>query len=101
MQWLGQHDIKYNYTNIWHYSYKVYTAKWSENKFFGNTASKVWKQQTRFYWVCSWEIMADATSLTPPSPGLSAALLSNKSAEHYSPKRPENVNLFNNKRLEV
>ena len=31
---------------------------------FGNTASKVWKQQTRFYWVCSWEIMADATSLT-------------------------------------
>ena len=31
---------------------------------FGNTAVKVWKQQTRFYWVCSWEISH--------SPGLSA-----------------------------
>ena len=29
-------------------------------------------------WVCSWEIMADATSLTPPSPGLSATLFPNK-----------------------
>ena len=44
---------------------------------FGNTASKAWKQQTRFYWVCSWEIMAYATSLMPPSPELSATLLSN------------------------
>ena len=45
---------------------------------FGNTVSKAWKQQTRFYWVCSWEIMAYATSLTPPSPELSTTLLSNK-----------------------
>ena len=35
--------------------------------------------------------MADATSLTPPSPGLSATLLPNKSVEPYSPKEPENV----------
>ena len=46
---------------------------------FGKTASRVWKQQTRFYWVCSWGIMADATSLMPPSPRLSATVLSNKS----------------------
>ena len=58
---------------------------------FENTASKVWKQQTQFYWVCSWEIMADATSLKPPSPGLSAILFPNKSVESYSPKGPENV----------
>ena len=45
---------------------------------FGNTSSKAWKQQTRFYWVCSWEIMTDATFLTPPSPELSVSLLSNK-----------------------
>ena len=31
--------------------------------------------------------MEDATSLTPPSPGLSATLLPNKSVESYSPKR--------------
>ena len=37
--------------------------------------------------------MADATSLTPPSPGLSATLLSNESVEHYSPKGPENVKI--------
>ena len=53
-----------------------------------NTASEVWKQQTRFYWVYSWELMADATSLTPPSPGW---VLSNKHVEPYSPQGPENV----------
>ena len=37
--------------------------------------------------------MADATSLTPPSPGLSATLLSNKHVEPYSPKGPENVKI--------
>ena len=37
--------------------------------------------------------MADATSPTPPSPGLSATLLSNKSVEPYSLKGPENVKL--------
>ena len=36
--------------------------------------------------------MADATSLTPPSPGLSATLLSNKRVDSYSPRGPENVN---------
>ena len=35
--------------------------------------------------------MADATALTPPSPGLSATLLS--SVKPYSPKGPENVNI--------
>ena len=37
--------------------------------------------------------MADATFLMPPSPGLSATLLSNKSVEHYSLKGPENVKI--------
>ena len=35
--------------------------------------------------------MADATSLTPASTGLSATLLSNERVEPYSPKGPENV----------
>ena len=35
--------------------------------------------------------MADETSLTPLSPGLSATLLSNKHDKPYSPKGPENV----------
>ena len=35
--------------------------------------------------------MADATSLTPPSPGLSETLLPRKSVEPYSPKGPEHV----------
>ena len=34
--------------------------------------------------------MADATSLTPPSPGLSATLFQNKSVE---PKRTENIKI--------
>ena len=35
--------------------------------------------------------MADATSLTPPSHGLSATLVPNISVEIFSPKGPENV----------
>ena len=35
--------------------------------------------------------MANATSLTPPSPELSVTLFSNTSVKSYSPKRPENV----------
>ena len=42
----------------------------------------IWKQQTRFYWVCSWELMESATILTPPSNGLSGILLSERI--HYS-----------------
>ena len=43
--------------------------------------------------------MADATSLTPPSPGLSATLLPNKSVEPYtlgksSNRSPENFNIL-------
>ena len=34
------------------------------------------KQQTRLYWVCSWELMESATILMPPSTGLSSILLS-------------------------
>ena len=37
--------------------------------------------------------MADATSLTPPSPGLSATLFPNKRVESYSPKGRENVKI--------
>ena len=37
--------------------------------------------------------MAYATSLTPPSPGLSATLLSNKGVEPYSPKGPEDIKI--------
>ena len=37
--------------------------------------------------------MADVTSLTPPSTGLSATLFPNKSVEFYSPKGPENVKI--------
>ena len=35
--------------------------------------------------------MAEAKSLTPPSPGLSATLHPIKRVESYSPKEPENV----------
>ena len=37
--------------------------------------------------------MADATSLMPPSPGLSATLFPNKSVEFYSPKGPGNAKI--------
>ena len=37
--------------------------------------------------------MAGATSLTPPSPGLSATLFPNKSVEPYTPKGPENIKI--------
>ena len=36
-------------------------------------------------------IMAYATALTLPSPGLRETLFPNKSAEPYSPKGPENI----------
>ena len=34
------------------------------------------KQQTRFSWICSWELMESATILTPPSTVLSSILFS-------------------------
>ena len=34
------------------------------------------KQQTRFYWVFSWELMKSAIIFTPPSTGLRGILLS-------------------------
>ena len=34
------------------------------------------KQQTQFYWVCSWELMKSTTILMPPCTGLSSSLLS-------------------------
>ena len=37
--------------------------------------------------------MADATSLTPPRPGLSITLFPNKSVESFNPKGPENVKI--------
>ena len=37
--------------------------------------------------------MAEAASLTPPTLGLIATLLSNKRVEPYSPKGPENVKI--------
>ena len=37
--------------------------------------------------------MADVTSLTPPSPGLSAALFPIKRFESYSPKETANVKI--------
>ena len=37
---------------------------------------KIWKLQTWFYWVCSWEIVKRATSLTPPSTGFHTILIS-------------------------
>ena len=37
--------------------------------------------------------MADATSLMPPSLGLTATLFPNKNVEPYSPKGPENVKI--------
>ena len=40
----------------------------------------------------SLAMMADATSLMPPSSGFSATLFPNKSAELYSPKEPQHKN---------
>ena len=37
--------------------------------------------------------MAGATSLTPPSPGMSAIRFQNETVEPYSRKRPEKVNI--------
>ena len=45
--------------------------------------------------------MADATSLMPPSPGLNATLLPNKSVEPYSRKGPENVKIWDNRSVWV
>ena len=47
-----------------------------KNGFFRNKKNLQYKkQQTRFYWVCSWELTESATILTPPSTGLSGILL--------------------------
>ena len=45
----------------------------SKSRFLESSHTKIekWKLQTRFYWVCSWEIMKSAISFTRLSTGLS------------------------------
>ena len=50
------------------------------------------KQQTRFYWVCSWELMESGTILTPPSTGLSGNLLSTSSQYSWRIRTWKNIN---------
>ena len=50
------------------------------------------KQQTRFYWVCSWELMESATNLTPPSTGLSGILLSIRTQYSWRTRIWKNIN---------
>ena len=50
-------------------------------------------QQTRLYWVCSWEIMEGATSLTPPSPGWAQLCSQIKVLNPIVPKGLDNVKL--------
>ena len=101
------HDLRLYFNwSVWSYRYCIVESKYFSvsrsgeyfdfqiiwNEILGNTASKVWKQQSQFYWVCSWEIMADTTSLTPPRHGLNATLLSNTSWTLQS-QRTENVKI--------
>ena len=54
---------------------------------------KVWKQHTRFDWVCSWQIMENATSLTPPCPGRLKRYSAFRCLNPIVPKGPENVKI--------
>ena len=50
------------------------------------------KQQTRFYWVCSWELMESATMLTPPSTDLRGILLSIRTQYFWRTRIWKNIN---------
>ena len=50
------------------------------------------KQQTLFYWVCSWELMENATILTPPSTGLSSSLVSSRTQYTWRTRIWKNIN---------
>ena len=50
------------------------------------------KQQTRFYWVCLWELMESATILTPPSTGLRSILLSIRTQYSWRTRIWKNIN---------
>ena len=52
-----------------------------------------WNQQTLFGWICSWEIMADAISLTPLNPGFTETLFRNEHVEFFIPKGAEHVKI--------
>ena len=56
----------------WLYMYII----WKKDPLEIEKTYNIRKQQTRFYWVYSWELMESATILTPPSTGLSSILLS-------------------------
>ena len=66
------------------YKHCWYLIIWKENSWEYSVQSL----KPELVWVHSWEMMADATSLTPPSSGLSETF-PNKSVEHCSPKNPE------------
>jgi hypothetical protein len=69
-------DMSFKWLTIYHSQQiiklkgkKNLKTKWSLGSISHNKITK--ELQTRFYWVCSWGIMNTATSLTPPSTGLS------------------------------
>ena len=57
------------------------------------------KQQTRFYWVCSWELMESAIILTPPSTGLSGILLSVRTQYSWRTRIWKNINTISSDRM--
>ena len=50
------------------------------------------KKQTRFYWVCSWELIESATIPTTPSTRLSSTLLSLRTQYSWRTRIWKNIN---------
>ena len=64
-----------------YFKYRVYLSSdawliWKTNPSEIERTYNIRKQQTRFYWLRSWELMEIATIPTPPSTGLTSILLS-------------------------
>ena len=60
-------NIKNNNTISMYREITVVTSKGSEIETYRHTVFKVWKLMTdEVGWICSWEILKDTTSLTPP-----------------------------------
>ena len=58
--------IFWYFWDLWTHACLFWIYKQSEKRSFENTVFKIWNLLTRFDWVCSWDIIADTTSLTPP-----------------------------------
>ena len=91
--WPALDILKTNFRSLWKLPfYTDFTVHTLNNLEKIERTYNIRKQQTQFYWACSWELMESATILMPPITGLSGILLSVKTQYSWRTRIWKNIN---------